>query len=110
MESPVPILAECACLGCEFGSHSVDEIRAGRCSFVTTDIAESTTNAGMDGDSYLAAGRPLALSLREMRSPAGALMHDKTGAQRRCGRPYRTGVTHSDTPLEGERGQSCIAR
>jgi len=46
MESREPILAECACLGCEFGSHSVDEIRAGRCSYVTTDIEESIRTQG----------------------------------------------------------------
>ena len=46
MNSDEPTLAECACLGCEFGSHSVDEIRAGRCSFVTTDIAESVKTDG----------------------------------------------------------------
>jgi hypothetical protein len=46
MESSAPILAECACLGCEYGSHSVDEIRAGRCSYVTTDIAEAIRSHG----------------------------------------------------------------
>jgi hypothetical protein len=46
MEPHEPTVAECACLGCEYGSHSVDEIRAGRCSFVTTDIAESIRTQG----------------------------------------------------------------
>jgi hypothetical protein len=40
------IIAECACLGCEFGRHSVDEIRAGRCSRVTLDIEEALSTQG----------------------------------------------------------------
>ena len=46
MESIDPVVAECACLGCEFGSHSVDEIRAGRCSRVTPDIDEAIQSHG----------------------------------------------------------------
>ena len=41
-----PVIAECACLGCEFGRHSVDEIRAGRCSRITRDIDEALASQG----------------------------------------------------------------
>ncbi|HEY5095873.1 MAG TPA: hypothetical protein VII69_12225 [Candidatus Eremiobacteraceae bacterium] len=46
MGSENPVDAECACLGCEFGSHSVDEIRAGRCSRVTKDIGDAVKTQG----------------------------------------------------------------
>jgi hypothetical protein len=46
MESEKSVLAECACLGCEYGSHSVDEIRAGRCSRVAPDIDEAIRTQG----------------------------------------------------------------
>jgi hypothetical protein len=46
MDSNRAVVAECACLGCEFGRHSVDEIRAGRCSRVTIDVEEALKTQG----------------------------------------------------------------
>ena len=46
MESNKAMVAECACLGCEFGRHSVDEIRAGRCSRVTLDVEKALKTQG----------------------------------------------------------------
>jgi hypothetical protein len=46
MDSSKATVAECACLGCDFGSHSVDEIRAGRCSRVTLDIEDALKTRG----------------------------------------------------------------
>lgn len=46
MGSVNPVFAECACLGCDYGRHSVDEIRAGRCSRVTPDIESAIESQG----------------------------------------------------------------
>ena len=46
MGSVNPVVAECACLGCDYGRHSVDEIRAGRCSRITPDIDSALESQG----------------------------------------------------------------
>jgi hypothetical protein len=46
MGSVNPVAAECACLGCDYGRHSVDEIRAGRCSRFTADIDAAVESQG----------------------------------------------------------------
>lgn len=46
MDTTKQTVAQCACLGCEYGNHSVDEIRAGRCSRFTPDIEDALKSQG----------------------------------------------------------------